>query len=188
MLHRVFPLPILTALALLVSAALPVAADPPPAGGDAPASATPQPAAPADEPPPPATDKQPEAQTLPPAQPPLPAGAPAAAEAPPAPVAPPTGPAPPPPPHARRPAWARAANPLAVDAGLETLGKGGNAVDAAVAVQAMLGLVEPQSSGIAGGAFLLYYDAHTRKVSAVDGRERAPAGAQPDMFLDDHGK
>ena len=171
MLHRVFPLPILTALALLVSAALPVAADPPPAAGDAPASATPQPAAPADEPPPPATDKQPEAQTLPPAQPPLPAGAPAAAEAPPAPVAPPTGPAPPARislfhrhPHGAQPAWVAAANPLAVDAGLETLGKGGNAVDAAVAVQAMLGLVEPQSSGIAGGAFLLYYDAHTRKV------------------------
>src|SRR5256885_14606321 len=52
----------------------------------------------------------------------------------------------------------------------------------------MLGLVEPQSSGIAGGAFLLYYDAHMRKVSAIDGRERAPAGAQPDMFLDEHGK
>src|SRR5256886_17344574 len=75
-----------------------------------------------------------------------------------------------------------------LDAGLEIRGKGGNAVDAAVAVQAMLGLVEPQSSGIAGGAFLLYYDAHTRKVSAIDGRERAPAGAQPDMFLDEHGK
>jgi len=201
MLHRVFPLPILTALALLVSAALPVAADPPPAAGDAPASATPPPAAPADEPPPPATDKQPEAQTLPPAQapppaqPPLPAGAPAAAEAPPAPVAPPTGPAPPARislfhrhPHGAQPAWVTAANPLAVDAGLEILGKGGNAVDAAVAVQTMLGLVEPQSSGIAGGAFLLYYDAHTRKVSAIDGRERAPAGAQPDMFLDEHGK
>jgi gamma-glutamyltranspeptidase/glutathione hydrolase len=201
MLHRVFPLPILTALALLVSAALPVAADPPPAAGDTPASATPPPAAPADEPPPPATDNQPETQTLPPAQapppaqPPLPATAPAAAEALPARVAPPTGPAPPARislfhrhPHGAQPAWVAAANPLAVDAGLEILGKGGNAVDAAVAVQAMLGLVEPQSSGIAGGAFLLYYDAYTRKVSAVDGRERAPAGAQPDMFLDEHAK
>ena len=123
------------------------------------------------------------------------AQAPPAVEAPPAtPVAPPAA-APPARlslfhrrPHGAQPAWVAAANPLAVDAGLEILGKGGNAIDAAVAVQAMLGLVEPQSSGIAGGAFLLYYDAHTRKVSAVDGRERAPAGAQPDLFLDEHGK
>ena len=57
--------------------------------------------------------------------------------------------------------------------------KGGNAIDAAVAVQAMLGLVEPQSSGVGGGAFLLYYDAHSGKVTAFDGREKAPAGAQP---------
>src|ERR1700731_4625950 len=62
------------------------------------------------------------------------------------------------------------------------------ATEAPVGVQAMLGLVEPQSSGVAGGAFLLYYDAHLRKVSAVDGRERAPAGVQPHMFLDEHGK
>jgi gamma-glutamyltranspeptidase/glutathione hydrolase len=81
-----------------------------------------------------------------------------------------------------------AANPLAVEAGLEILGKGGRALDAAVAVQAMLGLVEPQSSGLGGGSFLLYYDARTRKVSALNGRERAPAAAQPDMFLDEHGK
>src|ERR1700730_3587218 len=91
-------------------------------------------------------------------------------------------------PHGAQPAWVAAANPLAVDAGLEMLGKGGNAIHAAVAGPASLGLVEPQSSGIAGGAFLLYYDAHTRKVSAVDGRERAPAGAQPDMFIDEHGQ
>jgi len=52
----------------------------------------------------------------------------------------------------------------------------------------MLGLVEPQSSGLGGGAFLMYYDAHTGKVSALDGREKAPAGARPDMFLDEHGK
>ena len=84
--------------------------------------------------------------------------------------------------------WVAAANPLAVDAGLEILARGGKAVDAAVAVQAMLGLVEPQSSGIGGGAFLLYYDAGSRKLSALEGRERAPAGAQPDMFLDEHGK
>jgi gamma-glutamyltranspeptidase / glutathione hydrolase len=84
--------------------------------------------------------------------------------------------------------WVAAANPLAVDAGIEILRQGGKAVDAAVAVQAMLGLVEPQSSGVAGGAFLMYYDAHTGKLTAFDGREKAPAGAQPDMFLDEHGK
>jgi gamma-glutamyltranspeptidase / glutathione hydrolase len=85
-------------------------------------------------------------------------------------------------------AWVAAANPMAVDAGLEILAAGGKAADAAVAVQAMLGLVEPQSSGVGGGAFLLYYDAHTRRVSALDGREKAPAAAQPEMFLDEHGK
>src|SRR6516162_690052 len=84
--------------------------------------------------------------------------------------------------------WVAAANPLAVDAGIEILKQGGKALDAAVAVQAMLGLVEPQSSGVAGGAFLMYYDAHTGKVTAFDGREKAPAGAHPDMFLDEHGK
>src|SRR6516225_6889620 len=84
--------------------------------------------------------------------------------------------------------WVAAANPLAVDAGIEILKQGGKAVDAAVAVQAMLGLVEPQSSGVAGGAFLMYYDAHTGKLTAFDGREKAPAGAHPDMFLDEHGK
>jgi len=86
------------------------------------------------------------------------------------------------------PAVVAAANPLAVDAGLEILKKGGKAVDAAVAIQAMLGLVEPQSSGVGGGAFLMYYDASTGVVSAIDGRETAPAGATPDMFLDEHGK
>lgn len=93
--------------------------------------------------------------------------------------------------HRHRPrgqAWVAAANPLAVEAGLEILGKGGSAVDAAVAVQTMLGLVEPQSSGIAGGAFLMYYDARTHEVSALDGREKAPAAATADMFLDEHGK
>src|SRR5437588_7742769 len=84
--------------------------------------------------------------------------------------------------------WVAAANPLAVDAGLEILARGGKAVDAAVAVQAMLGLVEPQSSGVGGGAFLMYYEASTGVVSAIDGREKAPAGATPDMFLDEHGK
>jgi gamma-glutamyltranspeptidase / glutathione hydrolase len=88
--------------------------------------------------------------------------------------------------HRSHQAWVAAANPMAVDAGLEILGKGGKALDAAVAVQAMLGLVEPQSSGIGGGAFLMYYDASTGKVSSIDGREIAPAAAKPDMFLDEH--
>lgn len=74
-----------------------------------------------------------------------------------------------------------AANPLAVDAGLEILRGGGSAIDAAVAVQAVLGLVEPQSSGIAGGAFLMHWDG--RQVQAFDGRETAPAAATPAMFL-----
>jgi gamma-glutamyltranspeptidase/glutathione hydrolase len=86
------------------------------------------------------------------------------------------------------PALVVAANPLAVEAGTEILKKGGKAIDAAVAIQAMLGLVEPQSSGVGGGAFLMYYEASTGVVSAIDGRETAPAGATPDMFLDEHGK
>ena len=80
-----------------------------------------------------------------------------------------------------------AANPIAVDAGVEVLRAGGSAVDAAVAVQATLGLVEPQSSGLGGGAFMLHYDAQTRTVTAFNGREAAPAGATPDMFLDEQG-
>jgi gamma-glutamyltranspeptidase/glutathione hydrolase len=76
-----------------------------------------------------------------------------------------------------------AANPAAVEAGLKILRAGGSAADAAVAVQAMLGLVEPQSSGLGGGAFMVYYDARSHKVTAYDGRETAPAGATPDMFL-----
>ncbi|MFG6466642.1 gamma-glutamyltransferase family protein [Roseateles sp. BYS87W] len=79
-----------------------------------------------------------------------------------------------------------AANPLAVEAGVEILKAGGSAFDAAVAVQAMLGLVEPQSSGIAGGAFLLHWDG--REVQALDGRETAPAAAAPDLFLKPDGK
>jgi gamma-glutamyltranspeptidase/glutathione hydrolase len=95
-------------------------------------------------------------------------------------------PAPAPVPAARQ-AGIAAANPLAVEAGLEILRAGGSAADAAVAVQAMLGLVEPQSSGIGGGGFLLYYDATSKRVSAFDGREAAPAGATPAMFLDASG-
>jgi gamma-glutamyltranspeptidase/glutathione hydrolase len=87
-----------------------------------------------------------------------------------------------------REAGIAAANPLAVDAGLEILAAGGSAADAAVAVQAMLGLVEPQSSGLGGGAFLLYYDAATGAITAFDGREVAPAGATAGMFLDGTGE
>jgi len=81
-----------------------------------------------------------------------------------------------------------AANPLAANAGLKVLRQGGSALDAAVAVQAVLGLVEPQSSGLGGGAFMVYYDAKTKKVTAYDGREVAPMGARPDMFLGPDGK
>src|SRR5246127_1317046 len=77
--------------------------------------------------------------------------------------------------HPKGQAWVAAANPLAVQAGLEIRARGGDAVAAAVAVQTMLGLVEPQSSGIAGGAFMMYYDAGSREGSALDGREKAPA-------------
>ena len=77
-----------------------------------------------------------------------------------------------------------AANPLATEAGLKVLRKGGSAVDAAIAVQATLGLVEPQSSGLGGGAFMVVYDPKTAKVWAYDGREEAPSGASPTMFLD----
>ena len=87
-----------------------------------------------------------------------------------------------------REAGIAAANPLAVDAGLEVLAAGGTAADAAVAVQAILGLVEPQSSGLGGGAFLLYFDAATSRITAFDGREAAPAGATPGMFLDEKGE
>ncbi len=81
-----------------------------------------------------------------------------------------------------------AANPLAVQTGLRILQKGGSAVDAAVAVQAVLGLVEPESSGLGGGSFLLFYDAKTRKVTAYDGREVAPKGASPSQFIGPDGK
>ena len=81
-----------------------------------------------------------------------------------------------------------AANPLAVEAGLRVLRAGGGAIDAAVAVQAVLGLVEPQSSGLGGGAFMIYYDGKTHKVTAYDGREVAPMGASPSMFIGPDGK
>ena len=77
-----------------------------------------------------------------------------------------------------------AANPHAVAAGVDILAAGGSAVDAAIAVQMVLGLVEPQSSGIGGGAFMLYFDAAERNVISFDGRETAPAAATPGLFLD----
>lgn len=76
-----------------------------------------------------------------------------------------------------------AAHPLAVEAGYDVLKEGGSAADAAVAVQFVLNLVEPQSSGIGGGAFLLYWDAGQRRLIAYDGRETAPRAAGPDLFL-----
>ena len=81
-----------------------------------------------------------------------------------------------------------AAHPLAVQAGYETLRRGGSAVDAAVAVQAMLGLVEPESSGIGGGAFLLHWSEREKKLTSYDGRETAPGAARADRFLDKDGK
>ena len=81
-----------------------------------------------------------------------------------------------------------AANPLAAEAGREILRAGGGAVDAAIAVQLVLALVEPQSSGLGGGAFLVHYDADARTVTTLDGRETAPAAAKPDRFLGADGK
>jgi len=85
-------------------------------------------------------------------------------------------------------AMAAAANPHAVAAAVEILNAGGSAVDAAIAAEIVLGLVEPQSSGIGGGGFLLNYDAASERISGYDGREIAPAGARPDMFLDARGR
>jgi len=79
-----------------------------------------------------------------------------------------------------------AANPLAADAGYRMLKQGGSAVDAAIATQMVLGLVEPQSSGIGGGAFMLHFDG--KAVQAFDGRETAPAAANEKMFQDAAGR
>ena len=81
-----------------------------------------------------------------------------------------------------------AANPLAAEAGLAMLRKGGSAIDAAIATQMVLNLVEPQSSGIGGGAFLLYWDKAGKTLTSIDGRETAPAAVTPDLFLDKDGK
>ena len=80
-----------------------------------------------------------------------------------------------------------AANPLAAEAGLAILRKGGSAIDAGIATQMVLNLVEPQSSGIGGGAFILYWDAATKTLASFDGRETAPASATPELFLDAEG-
>lgn len=81
-----------------------------------------------------------------------------------------------------------AAHPLAVQAGVSMLAQGGSAVDAAIATQLALNVVEPQSSGIGGGAFMLHFDAAQRHTLAYDGRETAPAAATPDQFLAPDGK
>lgn len=81
-----------------------------------------------------------------------------------------------------------AANPLAVEAGAKVLRAGGSAADAMVAVQAVLGLVEPQSSGLGGGAFLVWYDGATGGMTTLDGRETAPLAATPRLFQDETGE
>ncbi|MCG3420293.1 gamma-glutamyltransferase [Oceanobacillus sp. GSFE11] len=76
------------------------------------------------------------------------------------------------------------AHPLASEIGADVLKRGGNAVDAAVAIQFALNVAEPMMSGIGGGGFMMYYDAQTEDVSIINSRERAPQGATPDMFID----
>ena len=80
-----------------------------------------------------------------------------------------------------------AAHPLAAEAGLAILRKGGSAVDAGIATQMVLNLVEPQSSGIGGGGFILYWDAGAKQLKSIDGRETAPSAATPELFLDEQG-
>lgn len=90
-------------------------------------------------------------------------------------------------PAASREAMVAAADPLSVEAGLEILREGGSALDAAIAVELVLGLVEPESSGVGGGGFLVHYRGRDRAIDAYDGREWAPAAATPEMFLEDNG-
>jgi gamma-glutamyltranspeptidase/glutathione hydrolase len=96
--------------------------------------------------------------------------------------------------HAPKPAavgkrfMVAAANPLAVDAGYAVLARGGTAIDAAIAVQMVLNVVEPEASGIGGGAFIMHWSARDRRLRAYDGRETAPAAATPDLFLGADGK
>ncbi len=93
-------------------------------------------------------------------------------------------------PPAQQPArqMVAAADPLAAAAGLKILREGGSAVDAAIAVQLVLNQVEPQSSGVGGGSLILVYDKKDNKISAIDGREKAPAAAKPERFLKADGK
>ncbi len=94
--------------------------------------------------------------------------------------------------YTEKPGWTTkkfavaAANPLATDAGYQVIKAGGSAIDAAIAVQMVLTLVEPQSSGIGGGAFLMHFNG--REVEAFDGRETAPAAADEKLFLGADGK
>ncbi len=83
---------------------------------------------------------------------------------------------------------AAAANPYASEAGRNVLAKGGSAIDAAIAIQMVLTLVEPQSSGIGGGAFILHFDNEANRLTTFDGRETAPKSATPDLFLGKDGK
>ena len=80
------------------------------------------------------------------------------------------------------------ANPHAAAAGARVLSEGGTAADAMVAVQAVLGLVEPQSSGIGGGAFLVWYDSKSGEITTLDGRETAPLAATPRLFQNENGE
>lgn len=83
---------------------------------------------------------------------------------------------------------AAAANPLATEAGYEILKRGGSAIDAMIAMQTTLSLTEPQSSGLGGGAFLVYWDNKAKKLTTFDARETAPKAATPELFLDENGK
>ncbi|MFO0812333.1 MAG: gamma-glutamyltransferase [Gemmatales bacterium] len=85
-------------------------------------------------------------------------------------------------------AMVAAAHPLAAKIGSDILQAGGNAIDATVAVQMALTVVEPQSSGIGGGCFLVYYDAKTKKTHCIDGREETPTGASREAFLTSNGR
>ena len=80
------------------------------------------------------------------------------------------------------------AHPLATQAAYDVLEAGGNAIDAMVTTQAVLGLVEPQSSGLGGGAFLVFYDAAKNKIRTFDGRETAPIAAHAELFIDKNDK
>ena len=81
-----------------------------------------------------------------------------------------------------------AANPYATEAGYDILKRGGSAVDAMITVQLVLNLVEPQSSGIGGGAFVVYFDGKHDRLTTWDGRETAPENASPALFMDKAGK